>query len=220
MGSEGLHEPAELLGEATIDRHRAFTSLIEELEAVDWYDQRVQATKDSSLADILAHNRDEEKEHASMTLEWLRRLDPVLDRHLRTYLFTTEPVTEVEAEAEAGGGTAGASVGLARHRQPEGNRVMDHLYRDLAPISEAAWSQIEDEAKGRLVTHLAARKLVDLDGPNGWGYSATDLGRVDEVASPGEGVRALQRRVLPLVEFRADFAISRAGARRRRPRGG
>ena len=111
MGSEGLHEPAELLGEATIDRHRAFTSLIEELEAVDWYDQRVNATKDSSLADILAHNRDEEKEHASMTLEWLRRRDTVLDRNLRTYLFTTEPVTEVEAEAEAEGEPASVSSG-------------------------------------------------------------------------------------------------------------
>lgn len=103
MASEGLHEPAELLGEETIDRHRAFTSLIEELEAVDWYDQRVTATKDSSLADVLAHNRDEEKEHASMTLEWLRRRDPVLDAHLRTYLFTTEPVTDVEKEAESDG---------------------------------------------------------------------------------------------------------------------
>ena len=111
MASEGLHEPAELLGEETIDHHRAFTSLIEELEAVDWYDQRVKATKDSSLADILAHNRDEEKEHASMTLEWLRRRDPVLDRHLRTYLFTTEPVTEVEAEAEAGGSAGTVPAG-------------------------------------------------------------------------------------------------------------
>jgi uncharacterized protein len=111
MGSEGLHEPAELIGEATIDRHRALTSLVEELEAVDWYDQRVQATNDSSLADVLAHNRDEEKEHASMTLEWLRRRDPVLDRHLRTYLFTSEPVTEVEAEAAAGGEAAAASAG-------------------------------------------------------------------------------------------------------------
>jgi hypothetical protein len=108
MASEGLHEPAELLGEETIDRHRAFTSLVEELEAVDWYDQRVHATSDSSLADILAHNRDEEKEHASMTLEWIRRRDPALDGHLRTYLFTTEPVTEEEAEAE---GTDAASAG-------------------------------------------------------------------------------------------------------------
>src|SRR5579871_6767412 len=97
MASEGLHEPAELLDEATIDHHRAFTSLIEELEAVDWYDQRVTATSDASLAAILAHNRDEEKEHASMTLEWIRRRDPMLDRFLRTYLFTAEPVTEVEA---------------------------------------------------------------------------------------------------------------------------
>ena len=111
MASEGLHEPAELLGEATIDRHRAFTSLVEELEAVDWYDQRVHATSDSSLADILAHNRDEEKEHAAMTLEWLRRRDPALDGHLRTYLFTTEPVTEVESEVEASGGPVAVSSG-------------------------------------------------------------------------------------------------------------
>ena len=101
MASEGLHEPAELLDEATIDQHRAYTSLIEELEAVDWYDQRVNATNDASLAEILAHNRDEEKEHASMTLEWLRRRDPALDTNLRTYLFTTEPILEVEKDAEA-----------------------------------------------------------------------------------------------------------------------
>jgi ferritin-like protein len=122
MASEGLHEPADLLNEATIDRHRAFTSLIEELQAVDWYDQRVTATKDSSLADILAHNRDEEKEHASMTLEWLRRRDTVLDRHLRTYLFTTEPVTEVEAEAMAEGDAAivgSGSLGIGSLRGSE-----------------------------------------------------------------------------------------------------
>jgi len=104
VASEGLHEAAELLDESTIDHHRAMTSLVEELEAVDWYDQRVKATTDSSLADILAHNRDEEKEHASMTLEWLRRRDAMLDQHLRTYLFTSEPITEVEAAAEAAGG--------------------------------------------------------------------------------------------------------------------
>ena len=113
MASEGLHEAAELLDHATVDRHRAITSLVEELEAVDWYDQRVTATSDSSLADVLAHNRDEEKEHASMTLEWLRRRDPVLDRHLRTYLFTTEPITEVEVEAEASGAPVGpGSLGI------------------------------------------------------------------------------------------------------------
>ena len=113
MASEGLHEASELLDEATVDRHRAIVSLKEELEAVDWYDQRVNATNDASLADVLAHNRDEEKEHASMTLEWLRRHDAVFDQHLRTYLFTSEPVTEVEAEAaaDASGGARPAGSG-------------------------------------------------------------------------------------------------------------
>src|SRR5580700_3163929 len=100
--SSGLHEPEDRLEPATIDRHRALVSLQEELEAVDWYDQRVDATTNPDLAAVLAHNRDEEKEHAAMVLEWLRRQDPVLDRHLRTYLFTSEPVTEIETEAESG----------------------------------------------------------------------------------------------------------------------
>jgi ferritin-like protein len=107
MSSETLHEPAEVIGPAVIDRHRAIVSLMEELEAVDWYDQRVAATQDPSLAAILAHNRDEEKEHASMVLEWLRRHDAVIDKQLRTYLFTEAPVTEVEAIAEAADGGAG-----------------------------------------------------------------------------------------------------------------
>jgi hypothetical protein len=98
--SAGLHEPEDKLTPETIDRHRAIVSIQEELEAIDWYDQRVAATDDPELAAVLAHNRDEEKEHAAMTLEWLRRHDPVLDKHLRTYLFTTAPVTEIEAEAE------------------------------------------------------------------------------------------------------------------------
>ncbi|MGO8873008.1 MAG: encapsulin-associated ferritin-like protein [Acidimicrobiales bacterium] len=99
--SAGLHEPEDELDAETIDRHRAIVSIQEELEAVDWYDQRVAATGDPELAAVLAHNRDEEKEHAAMTLEWLRRRDPVLDGHLRTYLFTSAPVTRIEAEAEA-----------------------------------------------------------------------------------------------------------------------
>jgi len=125
MASEGLHEAADLLDEATVDHHRAMTSLCEELEAVDWYDQRVNATSDASLAAVLAHNRDEEKEHASMTLEWLRRRDPVLDQHLRTYLFRTEPITEIEAEAEAGSdsepgegpGSGSLGIGSLKGRQ-------------------------------------------------------------------------------------------------------
>jgi ferritin-like protein len=96
MASETYHEPLELLGDDVRDRHRAIMAITEELEAVDWYDQRVHATTDSSLAAVLAHNRDEEKEHAAMTIEWLRRNDPVFDRHLRTYLFTDAPITEIE----------------------------------------------------------------------------------------------------------------------------
>src|SRR6476469_8879080 len=99
--STTLHEPADRIGNDVVDRHRAIASLGEELEAVDWYDQRAAATTDASLRAILEHNRDEEKEHAMMTLEWLRRRDPMLDQHMRTYLFTDAPITEVEAEAEA-----------------------------------------------------------------------------------------------------------------------
>jgi ferritin-like protein len=97
MGSEGLHEPREQLDEATVDYHRAMTSLYEEFEAIDWYNQRVAAASDADLAAILAHNRDEEKEHAAMLLEWLRRQDPVLDKNLRKYLFTRLPITDVES---------------------------------------------------------------------------------------------------------------------------
>src|SRR3954453_20799035 len=101
MASGGTHEALDKLSPATLERHRAIVSIMEELEAVDWYDQRVAATDDASLAAVLAHNRDEEKEHAAMTLEWLRRHDPALDKHLRTYLFTDAPVTEVEVEVAA-----------------------------------------------------------------------------------------------------------------------
>ena len=101
--SAGLHEPESQLTPDTIDRHRALASIQEELEAVDWYAQRVDATSDADLAAVLAHNRDEEKEHAAMTLEWLRRHDPALDRHLRTYLFSSGSILEREAAAESGG---------------------------------------------------------------------------------------------------------------------
>lgn len=103
--SAGLHEPEDRLQPATIDRHRAYVSVQEELEAVDWYDQRVDATSDGELAAVLAHNRDEEKEHAAMVIEWLRRRDPVLDGHLRTYLFTSGSIVGTERDAEAAGGS-------------------------------------------------------------------------------------------------------------------
>ncbi len=92
MSNEGYHEPVEELREATRDMHRAITSLMEELEAVDWYNQRVDACKDTELKAILAHNRDEEKEHAAMVLEWIRRRDPSFDSELREYLFKDDPI--------------------------------------------------------------------------------------------------------------------------------
>ena len=92
MSNEGYHEPVEQLSAATRDMHRAIVSLMEELEAVDWYNQRVDACSDPKLKAILAHNRDEEKEHASMVLEWIRRQDPKFDRELRDYLFTDKEI--------------------------------------------------------------------------------------------------------------------------------
>ena len=94
MSHEGYHEPVEKLSSATQDFHRAVVSLIEELEAVDWYNQRVDACIDPELKRILAHNRDEEIEHAAMTLEWIRRQNPIFDRELRERLFKTGPITD------------------------------------------------------------------------------------------------------------------------------
>ena len=92
MANEGYHEEIEELSDETRGMHRAITSLMEELEAVDWYNQRVDAYKDSDLKTILAHNRDEEKEHAPMVLEWIRRKDPTFDKELRDYLFTDKSI--------------------------------------------------------------------------------------------------------------------------------
>lgn len=93
MSNEGYHEPIEELTDETRDMHRAITSLMEELEAVDWYNQRVDACKDEELKQILIHNRDEEKEHAAMVLEWIRRRDKVLNDELKDYLFTTKSLS-------------------------------------------------------------------------------------------------------------------------------
>jgi uncharacterized protein len=89
MANEGYHEPVAELSDETQDMHRAIISLMEELEAVDWYNQRADACKDPELREILTHNRDEEKEHAAMVLEWIRRRDPRFSRELQERLFTT-----------------------------------------------------------------------------------------------------------------------------------
>lgn len=102
-----FHEEAQELSEQAKNFSRALNSLKEEIEAVDWYHQRVDVTKDQKLADVLAHNRDEEIEHACMALEWLRRNMPVWDENLRTYLFTSEDITEIE-EGDEGGEEGGS----------------------------------------------------------------------------------------------------------------
>ncbi|HZD26621.1 MAG TPA: encapsulin-associated ferritin-like protein [Alphaproteobacteria bacterium] len=106
-----LHEDPELLSPETTDRHRAVVSLMEELEAIDWYQQRVDAAGDAELKAILAHNRDEEKEHAAMVLEWLRRRDGYLDEQLRAYLFTEGSIVGSEEAATGGDGAAAGDVG-------------------------------------------------------------------------------------------------------------
>jgi hypothetical protein len=121
-GSAEFHESEARLRPQTMEHHRAIVSLMEELEAVDWYDQRIDATEDAELRAILTHNRDEEKEHAAMALEWLRRRDPELDRFLRQYLFTEGSITALEAAGEADGNGAaetsdnGASLGIGSLR--------------------------------------------------------------------------------------------------------
>jgi ferritin-like protein len=113
MGSETYHEPLELIPEETRNLHRAIVSLIEELEAVDWYNQRAGACSDPELKAVLMHHRNEEIEHAMMNLEWIRRNQPTFDANMRTYLFSKGPITEVEASATGGGDavTGGESKG-------------------------------------------------------------------------------------------------------------
>src|SRR5437762_3364476 len=101
MASDSYHEPLDLLPEPTKNMHRAIVSLMEELEAVDWYQQRAEAATDEALRAVLTHNKNEEIEHAMMNLEWIRRNSAVFDRNARTYLFSSVPITEVEDAATA-----------------------------------------------------------------------------------------------------------------------
>ena len=114
MASEGLHEPAELLSSDTIDLHRGYVSVIEELEAIDWYNQRLEAADDVELTGVLTHSRDDEKEHAMMTLEWLRRHDEQLDVQMRKYLFTSAslPLPEGGASADPASPPPDGSLGI------------------------------------------------------------------------------------------------------------
>jgi hypothetical protein len=105
------HEPTSELSAEAREIHRALTTLVEELEAVDWYQQRVDVSGDEDLKAVLVHNRDEEIEHAAMTLEWLRRRIPKFDEQLRTYLFTSQPITQIEDASEGEADQPGAEAG-------------------------------------------------------------------------------------------------------------
>lgn len=119
--STQLHEPMELLRPETIDRHRAFVSLIEEFDAIDWYQQRIDATDNQELAELLAHNRDEEHEHAAMTLEWLRRRDKNLDKQLRRYLFSKGSIVDLEDELESGEGSSSQDMSPTQRGRSDGS---------------------------------------------------------------------------------------------------
>jgi ferritin-like protein len=103
MSSESLHAPRERLSKATLSFHHAIVSVMEELDAIDWYRQRADDAEDETLKALLLHNMREEMEHASMLLEWIRRHDADFARYLKTYLFTEAPILEVEDEATAEG---------------------------------------------------------------------------------------------------------------------
>lgn len=95
------HESFEKLSKTTLDLHRAWMSLKEEIEAMDWYQQRIDATGDKELKEILRHNRDEEKEHAAMLMEWIRRNDAEFAKEMKDYLFTDgKPITGIEESSK------------------------------------------------------------------------------------------------------------------------
>ena len=121
MSSESYHEPLELLSEETKNLHRAIVSLCEELEAVDWYNQRAEACSDPDLRAVLTHNKNEEIEHAMMLLEWIRRHSRVFDANIGTYLLSAGPITAVESggaapPAAAAAGPAPGDLGIGSLR--------------------------------------------------------------------------------------------------------
>jgi ferritin-like protein len=120
MGSNSAvyHEPYEVLSSEAKDLHRALASIGEELEAIDWYQQRAEACGDAELRAILLHNRNEEMEHALMGIEWFRRKVGAFGEKAQTYLFSQGPITEVEARAQGGAGAGGEAAGGSRGGAP------------------------------------------------------------------------------------------------------
>ena len=112
MASDTYHEPLELLSGETRDMHRAIVSLMEEMQAIDWYQQRADACADPQLKDVLLHNKNEEIEHAAMVMEWIRRHNDYFDQMMRKYLFTEAPIAGLEHGAETSGPAASVAETL------------------------------------------------------------------------------------------------------------
>jgi uncharacterized linocin/CFP29 family protein len=187
------------------DKHRARVSLNEELEAIDWYDQRIEAAHDDELRDILRHNRDEETEHAMMLIDWLRKHDSVLDGEL-----LARGATKAKRHEEGGDKHEKTKhVGASKL----GGLPVSHLRRHDAPFGADVWQRLEEEAAQAFETYRSLRKLVDVEGPYGWEKSAVSLGRVRAARAEEvnvEGLELQQRRVQPLLELRVPFAVPRA----------
>ena len=216
MASEGYHEDG--LSESVKDHHRAIISR-------SWRSSRPSTgttsastpPTDTELAAILAHNRDEEKEHAAMTLSGSAaatraRRDAA---HLPLHRGVDPRGREHRAGEPHDRPCRDGSLGIGSLK---GITVMNHLLRDLAPLTAEAWEVVDDEARTRLTALLAARKLVDFAGPHGWQRSAIELGRASTSISPTPALAAKQRVVQPLVELRAPFTLPALRARRHRPR--
>jgi len=200
--SEGLHEARSALSPEAQDKHRARVSLNEELEAIDWYDQRIEASQDEELRKILKHNRDEETEHAMMLVDWLRKHDSVLDGELLARGATKAKPHE-ESDKHAKKERANKHSGLP----------VSHLRRHDAPFGNDVWQRLDEEAAQAFGTYRSMRKLMAIEGPHGWEKSAVSLGRVRAARAEElnvEGLELQQRRVQPLLELRVPFAVSRA----------
>ena len=215
MGFDQYHEPPAELPDRTRTFARLCASLTEEAEAIGWYEQRMAVEPDRDAQAIMRDAQGEEFKHFSMDLEFLLRRTPLWREIAEGILFTEGDIVEhgEEAEEEAVEDEASPRSSaewerIAWHRRPEGGNVMSHLLREQAPITEAGWNVLDDEARERLAPALAARRLVDFSGPRGWGHSATNLGRVESVGDSPDRIDAAQRRVLPLVEMRAPFSVA------------
>ena len=211
--SNSLHEPD--LPSDVVDRHRAIVSIMEELEAVDWYDQRAAATADADLAEVLGHNRDEEKEHAVMTLEWLRRHDPTLDQHLRTYLFTEGDILAIEDDAEHGGDAGSdptdGSLAIGSLRHDDEDSLSNHLIARQGAHHRRRLRRRSRQRRRRLgSTHFLARPQAGRP-PHGVAHGGSHSCRRPRPGEPARRRRPGGRSCRPPAPGRCP--LPRAGAR-------